>query len=213
MAFAQTARDVVVGAMRDLGVIGLSEMPGADELAYGIEQLNLLLRGLAADGVTPWTDVETTVDFPAATGVVTLDPRPVDVLEARLAVSASYSRPLTRWTAGEYDLIPDRTQSGVPLAYEILHAPDAVEMRIWPVPSEDVTIAYSYQSVIADVDAGEELAVPQVWGEAIREMLKARLTAFGPVPDDVKMRAAMLRQQLVDFDRPASYFIEPDRYV
>ena len=212
IAFSQTARDVVTGAMRDLGIIPLDEAPEAAELDYGIEQLDLLLKGLAAEGIMPWSDEETTVVF-SAVGEAVLDPRPVDVIEARLVVGATYQRPLTRWGAGEYDELPNKTQTGEPLAYEIIETPTQVSMRVWPVPTTATTIAYSYHRVIEDVDADTALDIPQVWGEAVREMLKARLTAFGPVPQTVLMRAEMLKRQLLDFSRPESYFIEPERYA
>lgn len=212
ITFSQTARDVVTGAMRDLGIIQLTETPAAEELDYGVEQLNLMFKSLAAEGITPWTDVEATAEFGIGVSTVTLAPRPADVTEAGLVVSASYERPLTRWSAGEYSDIPNKAQRGTPLAYSILRTPTAVQMRLWPVPSASSTIGYTYTRVIEDVDANMVLDVPQMWGEAIREMLKARLTAFGPVPDTVLMRAEMLKRQLLDYDRPESYFIVSDRY-
>lgn len=212
ITFSQTARDVVTGAMRDLGVVPLGDDPEAEELDYALDQLNLMLKSLAVEGITPWTDVETTVVISAGTSTVTLTPRPADVTEASVVVSASYERPMTRWSAGEYSDVPNKVQSGSPLAYEVRRTPTAVTMRVWPVPATDTTVGYTYTRVIEDVAASTVLDVPQMWGEAIREMLKARLTAFGPVPESVVMRAEMLKRQLLDYDRPESYFIEPDRY-
>lgn len=213
ITFSQTARDMVIGAMRDLGVIGLADEPEAAELDYGVRQLDLMLKALAVEGVSPWTEVETTASFGAGVSTVVLSPRPADVIDASLVVSATYERPLTLWTAGEFSDIPNKTQSGAPLAYILTATPTAVSMRVWPVPTTTTTIRYSYTRVIEDVVAGSVLDVPQMWGDAIGEMLKARLTAFGPVPQSVIMRAEMLKNQLLDYDRPSSYFIEPDRYV
>ena len=209
ITFSQTARDVVTGAMRDLGIIPLSENPDAAELDYGVDQLNLMLKGLAAEGLTPWTDSEATAVVLAGTNTVTLDPRPVEVSDAR--VVDSFERYMQRWTGGEYADIPNKAQVGVPVAYEILHTPSTVQMRVWPVPQSDTTIAYSYQRVIEDVDANTPLDVPQLWAEAIREMLKARLTAFGPVPDIVNARAEMMKRKLLDYSRPESYQLGPMR--
>lgn len=211
ITFSQTARDVVTGAMRDLGIIRVSGTPKASEMAYGIEQLNLMLKGLAVEGLSPWTDMEATAVVPATTSTVTLTPRPVDVSEVRLQ-ETGYQRPLARWEAGEYDLLPNKAQAGVPLAYQVIHTVSDVQLRLWPVPSVETTLAYSYQRVIEDVGESTVLDVPQVWGEAIRAMLKPRLTAFGPISQDVTIRAEMLKRQMIDFDRPASYHIEPDFY-
>lgn len=212
ITFSQTARDVVTDALRSLGVVGLSEEPDADELAYGVKQLDLMLKGLAVEGVSPWTEVEATATFGAGVSTVVLSPRPADVIDASIVVSASYERPLTLWTAGEFSDMPNKVQSGTPLAYIITQTPTATSMRVWPVPTTSTSIRYSYTRVIEDVDANTALDLPQMWSDAITEMLKARLTAFGPVPDTVIMRAEMLKRQLLDYDRPASYFIEPDRY-
>lgn len=204
IAFSQTARDVVTGAMRDIGVLRLNRQPTAAELSYGVEQLDLLLKDLAADGIVPWTDMEETAVFPAGTSTVTLDPRPVEVSEARVLVG-TYERPLLRYSNGDYDILPNKTQQGVPLAFELVRTPTAVQMRLWPVPSADTTVSYSYSRVIEDVSENAALDVPQLWGAAVREMLKARLTAFGPVDPNVLVKAEMAKTRLLDFERPESY--------
>lgn len=211
ITFEQTGRDVVTGAMRDLGVLGLDENATDAELDYGLNQLNLLLKGLAAEGVNAWTDEEAVVDFAAGEGVAVLDPRPVDVLEARVQISGTYDRPLTEWTSGEWDMLPNKSQRGTPLVYQVLRSVSDVRLRVWPVPTADTAIAYSYARVVEDATANAALDVPQMWGDAIQAMLAARLTAFMPggIPQTFLMRAEMLKRQLLDFDRPDSYFIEP----
>lgn len=213
ITFSQTARDLVTGAMQDLGVVGLSEAIEAEELDYGLAQLDLLLKGLAAEGVTPWSSEETTVAFASGTSEVTLSPRPLDVLEARLQVSSTYDRPLTRWSNGEYDEIPNKSQAGEPLAYEILHTTSDVKMRVWPVPNTAMTIAYSYHRVLEDIAAGDAPDVPQMWLDALRALLRARMTAFMPqgMPTWVIFEAQEKKRILLDYDRPESYMIEPDR--
>jgi len=215
ITFSQTGREMVTGAMHELGILSLDDVPDAAELDYGIEQLNLILKGLAAEGVTPWTDVEATVAFATSASTVTLDPRPLGVLEARLEVSSTYQRPLTRWSNGEYDEIPNKAQTGQPLTYEVLQTATAMQMRVWPVPDKAYTVAYSYQRVIEDIDENTNLDVPQVWHEAVRALLKTKMTPFMPqgVPQHVLVEAEMRKRKLLDYDRPESYMIEPDRYA
>ena len=127
ITFSQTARDVVTGAMRDLGIIPLSENPDAAELDYGVDQLNLMLKGLAAEGLTPWTDSEATAVVLAGTNTVTLDPRPVEVSDAR--VVDSFERYMQRWTGGKvckdcWDPRPEDTYPPV-VGAEGLPRPDA----------------------------------------------------------------------------------------
>lgn len=210
ITFSQTARDVVTGAMRDLGIIRLGAAPKAAELAYGIEQLDLMLKALAIEGLSPWTDEETSVTFLAEQSEVTLTPRPAEVSEARVIYAGGYSRVLRRLSSGEYDRYPNRAQSGIPVAFEIRQTTTAVKMRVWPVPTASTEISYSYSRFVEDVSENTPLDLPQVWGMAIREMLKARLTAFGPVDPAVEMRAEMMKLRLLDFARPESYQVGVD---
>lgn len=210
ITFSQTARDVVKGAMQDMGILRLGADPKAQELAYGIEQLNLLLKDLAAEGIVPWTGEDGEVLFTAGTDEMTLSPRPTAVHDARVQLASGYFRPLHMLEPGEYDLYPNPAQTGTPITFEVRETPGTVTMRLWPVPSADTTIAYSYSRVIEDVDAGTALDVPQMWGAAVREMLKARLTAFGPVDPATEARAEYMKRRLIDFSRPASYTIGYD---
>lgn len=204
--FSQTARDVVTGAMRDLGILALGRDPKARELSYGIEQLNLLLKELAAEGLTPWTEMDGSVVFNAGSAQATLLPRPVAVSQAEIEMANGYYRQLFEMGAERF---PNRNQQGMPVGYELRYTPNAVKMRLWPVPRAKMTVTYRYSRVIGDVNANDPLDVPQMWGSALREMLKARLTAFGPVSPDVEMRAMMMKERLLDFNRPESYYIGP----
>lgn len=212
ITFSMTARDVVIRAMRHRKILAIRQQPAAAELEYGIETLNLILKRLAAKGVSPWIDVDGSVVIPADTVSVALSPRPIDVLEARLSVSPTYQRTLTRWEQGDYATLPNPLQRGDPLIYSLRFAPDGVTMRVWPVPVADRTIAYSYQRVIEDVDANTALDVPQMWQDAVVRMLAAALDSFGGDPMHIaklESDAVVAESELLDFDRPSSYFIEP----
>lgn len=206
-----TARDVVAGAMRDMGLIGLADAPEPEELQYGIDQLDLMLKSLAAEGLVPWADEESQVTFAAGENEAVLTPRPVEVSEASLVMSATYQRKLYRWGAGEYGNIPNKTQRGDPVRFDLRFTPMDVRMRLWPVPNKGVTIAYTYVREIEKVAANTSLDVPVIWGDAIRKMLKARLLAFKPdgVPQYVMMEAEIAKQKLLDFGRPESYVLGP----
>lgn len=210
ITFSQTARDVVLLAYQDRSIAEPDDVQ-AGELSYGITKLNLILKALEAEGVLPWTSAETTAVVPSGSSLVTLDPRPAGVLEARLQVTPTYQRPLTRWSNGEYDEIPNKAQSGEPLAYEVIQTPADMQVRVWPVPTADTTLVYSYQRVIEDVEPGTVLDVPQRWLLAVGKMLQAELKGFGPIPIDVMADAERAKMELLDYDRPESYMIEADR--
>lgn len=204
ITYSQTARAIVSGAMRDLGILGLAEDAEAEELAYGLDQLDMLLKELAAEGLTSWTAEEATVTFPAGVREMVLSPRPAEVMDASSVMSA-YEHPMKRWNDGEYSALPNKAQQGYPVGYQIRFSATDVSMRLWPVPNVETTISYSYTRVLEDVVAGSPLDVPQMWIGAMRQMLAARLTTYGPISPDVYGKTELAKTRLLDFNRPESY--------
>jgi hypothetical protein len=88
-------------------------------------------------------------------------------------------------------------------------------MTLWPVPTAETTILYTYARVIEDVtDLNQTLDIPQQWMETVWMNLASRCAAmFGVTRLDpgavamVAQRAAVLEQKLMDQDRPASVFM------
>lgn len=216
IAFSMTARDIITNAILDrLQGIGLTVK--AKEVEYAQGELNRMLKMWAARGMTLWTDQDGTATVTAGDAVVTLSPRPIDVSDVSLLVSAGYERPMTRWEKGEYSSLPNKAQVGEPLIYTPVYAVDGMSIKVWPVPSADRTILYSYSRVIEDVtELAAPIDVPQTWLDAVQKCLAARLDRFGGDPNHVimlKQDAARLEQQMFDYDRPASYTIVSDYYA
>lgn len=51
---AYSKQDVVIRALRDLGLVAAEESPSPDDLAFGIETLDSVFDQLAAEGVNFW---------------------------------------------------------------------------------------------------------------------------------------------------------------
>lgn len=217
ITFGMTARDLITKAMWDRGVVALGVEPKAKELRYGLTALNLMLKTWAAKGLTLWTDEDGTATVDAGDPVVVLSPRPIDVNDVSLLVSAGYERPMTRWEKGEYSSLPNKAQAGDPLIYTPVYVADGMSLKVWPVPTTDKTLIYSYSRVIADVtELSDPVDVPQMWLETVIKVLSAKLPAFGTDPQTdmlVKAEAAQMEQAMFDHDRPASYQIGSDRYA
>lgn len=211
ITFSMTGRDIVTRAMRDRGVLALDEDPEAHELDYGIQTLNLYLKSLGAKGVTPWTDEVGSFSTVVAQAEYALTPRPLAVNEARIAMSATYQRPLSSIGAGEYRAYPNKAQAGDPVVFTSKVTPIGTSIVLWPVPSSVRTIHYSYSRVIEDVSENAVLDMPQMWTEAVQKILAVKMTAFGdtPVLPQLAAEAAMLERQLLDYDRPDYYVFEP----
>ena len=211
---AFTARDIITRAMRLLGVIAMGEVPSSSELSHGVDALNWMLKSWQADGCNLWREYQDSQTLVSGTAEYTLAPRVVDVLEARYVNADGSERPLARWEWGEYVQLPNKTTSGVPVAFTLLKERDAIKMKLWPIPNAAQSVSYTAARVIEDVtSANENLDVPQSWTEAVIYNLADRLIdVFGTATMDqitiarVQARAADLYAQMRDFDRPASVF-------
>lgn len=205
-----TAREVITDALTArTAIFSPGETIDTDSLTTGMSMLNLMLKSWQTD-CNIWRELSDTVS--ATTAQTTLDPRVMDVLEARLTISG-YDRPLTRWEWGEYINIPNKAVTGQPCAYVFRKARDAVSLYLWPVPSSAMTISYTAARVIEDVTSPEEtLDVPQEWLEAVICNLAVRLwPAFNAnnanPPAVLVAMADKLYSQMRDLDRPASVFM------
>lgn len=214
ITFSMTAREVVTLAMEDRMVLALGRDPSAKELAYGVKKLNLIIKDLASQGVTPWRDVETTVSFDPAESTVVLTPRPVDVLDAWLVNANGSRRPMTLWEKGEFRTLPNPAQTGTPIVYSLVHTATDVSMRIWPVPSVTAVIGYSYSRVMEDVtQESDPVDIPQMWLSGMVKMLATELKTFGDGGDPmhltkIEQEAEIIKRRLLDHDRPSSYTLD-----
>lgn len=210
IAFTMTALDLVTDAMHERRCLALARTPTAAEGEYGLKALNLMLKTLAADGVGSWAEAETTATITANVAEVVLSPRPADVIDASLVVSATNNRPLYRWTSEEYNSLPNVATSGEPTIFTLRETVSATYMRVWPVPTANRTIAYRYTRVLDDVVQDAALDAPQSWLESIKFMLAMKLTAFAQNNPDLPGLAIYHERKLYDAARPRSYNLAAD---
>lgn len=199
-----TARQVIARAFQQAKIIAGGETPTSDEIDTGVMILNLMLKSWQTD-CNLWRETAGTVT--ATTATTTLDPRCIDVIEARLVTT--HDRPLTRWEWGEYVSTPNKAVVGNPSCFVFRRQRDAVTLTLWPVPVS-ATIAFTYARVIEDVTEPEEtLDVPQEWLECVSTNLAVRLAEeFGSdIPNTIVERAGSLLLQMRDLDRPSSIFM------
>lgn len=210
-----TARDLCTAAAQDLGVYGAGETLSDADAFDMMTRLTWMLKTLQSQGTNLWRVTQDEVEYTAGTATVTLDPIVIDVSEARFVQSSTFERPLQRWEQGQYQALPNKAQPGYPTAFYLNKQVGSVSMSLWPVPSADATIRYSYARVIEDVtDLNQTIDVPQEWMETLWTMLAMRcVSLFGVTRLDpaavqlITARAALLERQLLDQDRPASYFM------
>lgn len=214
-AWSLTARDICTRAMEELGVLSVGGTPKARELEACLVRLNGMLKSWQGKAnLFRETTGEATIA--AGVGTMTLPEGVRDVSSVRVVVSATQERQLWPWQRSQYLSLPNKAAVGAPTAYYLSRQRDTVELSVWPVPATDMDIRFDY-SRIADTitNATETLDIPAEWHETVYLGLASRIAGmFGASRmdpanvADVKQRAEILYQQMLDQDRPDSYYFE-----
>lgn len=212
-----TVRDIARTAMQLVGgpLTNGEVTARTGELCVTI--LNGMIKSWQADGCNLWRLSDETVTFAADTPTVTLDPRVLDVMEARFYGGATYQRTLARWEWGAYRELPNKLSAGNPTCFTLNKQRLTIEMTIWPVPTADTIILYSGARVIDDVtDLSQEVDVPQEWMECVYYNLADRMldvidvaTTSPTTAQRINARAQQLYAKMLDFDRTGSTFMLP----
>ena len=210
-----TAGDLVTRALKEIGVLPSGGVPEAEELSDGIDTLNFMLKSWAGES-NLFREATGTITIPGGTGAGTLPQGIRDINSVRHVVSATFDRPLTQWNRSQYYSMPNRAAVGNPTVYYLAQTVGSDELRVWPVPAADVTLHLDY-SRSPEIVTGptETVDVPQEWYEAVVFGLAARMAnMFGATRLDpnavavVTQRAEVLYRELLDRDRPESYYFE-----
>lgn len=218
---SQTMRDLARKAMLIIGGALTNGEVTADVGLICANATNDMLKSWQADGCNLWRLSDETVTIPADTPTVTLDPRVLDVMEARFVGGVTYQRPLARLEWGDYRYLPNKLAAGYPTSYSLNKQRTTIELSLWPVATEEIVIAYSGARVIDDVtdDLDNELDLPQEWMETAVYGLASRMldimdvaTTSPATAQRVQARADQLYAKLLDFDRTGSTFMKPWSY-
>lgn len=208
-AWSLTARDIITAALEENNVIPLGRDPKAKELDACILRLNGLLKSWAV-GMHQEALADVAVVADAAS--VALDAEVESILSLRLVTSATSERPLVRIPRDRYLELPNKAQSGTPTMFYESQATDGVTIYLWPVPTTDTTLKANYLRKPETVtNASETVDFPQRWQEALFTNLAMRCAGiFGIQPGpELITRAQRLEREMLDADRPESYFMEP----
>jgi len=204
-----TAGEIVQQAMVELGVLNSGDDPDDQEMKDGLVRLNSMLKTWSRK-VNLWRDGTGTLLIAAGTGAAKLEQDVRDVNSVRQIMSLTNQRLLLAWNRDQYLSLPNRAAMGNPTIYYIKRDLDSVEIRVWPVPVNDISLHIDYsRSAETVTEPGEPLDISQEWGEAVILNLAARcINMFGATRLDqataanVTQRAAILEQELLDSDRP-----------
>lgn len=212
-AFATTARDLIQKALREIKVLPAGEDATSEELDDAILSLNGMLKSWQTED-SVWREESVTVPISAGDAATTLDSDIRDVVDARLAVSATYERPMQVWTRADYNQVPNKLVGGDPLTFYFSRQRGDAILYVWPVPTTDVNVILEcIRGIETITNASQNIDVPEDWAEAVWTNLAVRLAgsygAAAELTPELVNRADALYQRLLDSSRPASYFMGP----
>lgn len=207
-AWSLTAQQIIDASLRENGIIAIGESPTTDESNECLLRLNGILKSwTGGDYLVSSADV--TVPADSASGTLAVEVH--EILSARLEVSSTYERQLTQWERSEYMRLPNKAQSGEPVAFHADNQRDAVTLYVWPVPTAERTLKVEYVRVPETITAlTQTVDWPRQYNEALFTTLAVRCAGiFGRQPSpELADRAGYLRRMMEDEQRPEAYIME-----
>jgi len=218
--WSQTVGQLCLSAAMELGAVGLGDSLDAAEEAEMTTRLNSMLAKWSIEA-NLFREGTETVTVPGGTGVVVLPDTVRDVRSVRLIQSTTSYRMLAVWNRDQYFVLPNRMQSGAPMAVYLGRQVDGLSLYLWPVPDADVDLDLDVSRAFNFATGPDQaLDIPPEWHEAALYGLASRSAGiFGTTqmdPAKVQRCDAQARatyERMLDADRPDSYFFEYDRPV
>jgi hypothetical protein len=212
LTFADAAKSAAV----ELGAIGTADDLEDSEREEMMRRGNNMLKTWSVEA-NLFREETATVTITGGTGAATLPAEVREINSLRHVVSATNNRQLARLNRDEFYGYPNRATVGNPTIFYVNKGPEALELRIWPIPADDIDLDLDYSRAAYAITAPEEtLDIPVEWHEAFVLGLASRSASmFGTTRIDpgtvqrVEGQAQMLYQRMLDADRPDSYYFEP----
>lgn len=218
--WTQTVGQICLSAAMELGAVGLGDSLEAPEAAEMMIRLNSMLAKWSIDA-NLFREASGTVTVTGGTGAATLPASIRDIRSVRYVQSATNKRMLGLWNRDEYFQLPNRTQTGFPMAAYFSKQIGGAILYLWPIPAANVDLELDYnRSFFFAEGPDQELDIPPEWHEAVLYGLASRSAGiFGTTQlDPVKVQrcdaqARTSYERMLDSDRPDSYYFEYDHPV
>jgi hypothetical protein len=218
--WTQTVGQICLSAAMELGAVGIGDSLEAPEEAEMTIRLNSMLAKWSIDA-NLFREASGTLTIAGGTGAGTLPASVRDIRSVRYIQGSTSKRMLSLWNRDEYFQIPNRTQTGFPMAAYLSKQIGGAVLYLWPVPAADVDLEIDYNRSFFFAEGPEqELDIPLEWHEAVLYGLASRSAGiFGTTAlDPAKVarcdnQAKVCYERMLDSDRPDSYYFEYDSPV
>lgn len=182
-----TRNELVRASLRMLGV----KNPSANEVANGVEALNLRMKEIDVEGRWLHCVSQTPTQLDLVSGTATYsysttgpsseiasDILDIEVAEIWTGASGKPDYELVKLTKSQAERTVWRGESGDPVEFYLQRDDDPASNQLWvfPTPSSALTLKYYYRRRIYDFDASTDNPdMPQQWNRALRYALAADL--------------------------------------
>lgn len=195
-----TVRDLVNGALKDLGVLAAGETASADVAEDARLLLNDLLGSWSTDNLTIYQ--RTPEEFPLVAGQSSYTigtggnfntARPIEVESANYK-SAGREYPITIFTPKEWSEISDKSRgSSLPQGIFLLGTYPLDTILIYPVPDGTASLVlYTLKPLTTFATINTTFSLPEGYPRALRTNLAVELApSYGREPSSTLMSAAM----------------------
>ncbi len=211
--FVLTRNEIVSDAYSHIGHLDEGEILSGEREAYGVRQLNKMMKAWVAKGQHVFTTQEGLLPLVASTSSYTIGPtgtyvinRPNRILSARWRDSSSNDTPIWKVSREEYFSLPNKSNEGKPTQFYYDRQLTNGVMFVWPTPDSSLDkIAFTYEDTIQDFDSNaNDTPFPSEWSDALTWNLAMRLCGRENVDlgtfQMVKLMADELLKDVLDYN-------------
>jgi hypothetical protein len=170
-------RDVVTAALNKLNVVAVGEDAEAEYAEHAMRALNRMLKAWQNRGCNIWATASLSVTLTTAGSYIMSPVRPLRILNMSLARNG-IETPMTAMTRFEYDQLPQKNSTGLPVSYYYDRQRENARLYVWPVLSvvDGETLSCTYERETDDITSlNQTLDLPGEYYDAAVYGLAARI--------------------------------------
>ena len=216
--YSLTARQLVEYALKKINMVPANQSPSAQMAERALTEMNVMLKRWQMHPAI-WRTTEGAASTVAGTAAVSLSAlNPFRVIDVRYRnPDSGHDIETMELTRQEYQRLPNKTTTGTPTQYFFDHQRASSTLYVWPVTADAQAdaIRITYQRRFDDVtDLSQDVDIAQEHLDTVGHNLAARLAddygRSGEHINRIIQRAAVMFEQMQDFDRPEVIRFTPD---
>jgi hypothetical protein len=209
-------REAIEDALREIGVVAMDETMSADQGAHGMRKLKRMLAAWNGINYKLWTTASQTLTLTTSASYTLSPVRPIRILNANI-VQGGNETPMHEMTRQEYDELPQKASTGVPISWYYDRQTTAALFYVWPVlasaDGETVKITYE-RTITAPAELTDTTDVPaEMEGALVYNLAIELAPAYErPVSQDLRGLATAHLEVGAAGEREGSVFFFGDEW-